>query len=52
MANAQSHNNSTIKKHKIAVFSPLYLDSAFDGNMYKYGKSFPIGGFEDLPQKK
>ena len=41
MANAQSHDNSTIKKHKIAVFSPLYLDSAFDGNMYKYGKNFP-----------
>jgi len=41
MANGQPQTNSTIKKHKIAVFSPLYLDSAFDGNMYKYGKSFP-----------
>ena len=41
MANGQDQPNSTIKKHKIAVFSPIYLDSAFDGNMYKYGKSFP-----------
>lgn len=41
MANGQSQGNLTIKKHKIALFSPLYLDSAFDGNMYKYGKSFP-----------
>jgi hypothetical protein len=41
IANGQSKDNFTIKKHKVAVFSPLYLDSAFDGNMYKYGKSFP-----------
>ncbi len=28
--------------HKIALFVPLYLDSAFDaGNNYKLGKSFP-----------
>jgi ABC-type branched-subunit amino acid transport system substrate-binding protein len=25
----------------IAIFSPLYLDSAFDGNFYRYGKGFP-----------
>ena len=41
IANGQSKAISTIKKHKIAVFSPLYLDSAFDGNMFKYGKNFP-----------
>jgi ABC-type branched-subunit amino acid transport system substrate-binding protein len=29
------------KIYKIAIFSPLYLDSAFDGNFYRYGKSFP-----------
>src|SRR5688572_26892480 len=32
-----------IVKHKIAIFAPLYLDSAFDGNNeYRYAKnSFP-----------
>lgn len=29
-------------RHKIAIFAPLYLDSAFDGyNTYRYDKSFP-----------
>ncbi len=29
-------------KPKIAIFAPLYLDSAFDeGNNYRYGKEFP-----------
>jgi hypothetical protein len=29
-------------RHKIAVFAPLYLDSAFDEtNTYRYGKQFP-----------
>ena len=29
-------------KHKIAIFSPLYLDSAFDDlNNYRYEKQFP-----------
>ncbi len=29
-------------RHKIAVFAPLYLDSAFDEtNNYRYGKQFP-----------
>jgi hypothetical protein len=31
-----------IKKEKIAIFAPLYLDSAFDNlNEYRYGKQFP-----------
>lgn len=39
--NAQ--NNSSQVRHKIAIFAPLYLDSAFDGaNEYKYTKNvFP-----------
>ena len=39
--NAQ--NNSGQVRHKIAIFAPLYLDSAFDGaNEYKYTKNvFP-----------
>jgi|GEM_PF-72931 len=34
--------NDTIRKQKIAIFAPLYLDSAFDaeGN-YRYEKNFP-----------
>jgi hypothetical protein len=30
------------QKHKIAIFAPIYLDSAFDNaNNYRYGKQFP-----------
>jgi ABC-type branched-subunit amino acid transport system substrate-binding protein len=30
------------KIHKVAIFTPLYLDSAFDNtNSYRYGKNFP-----------
>ncbi len=40
---ARAQNDSIIVKHKIAIFAPLYLDSAFDGaNEYKYAKNvFP-----------
>jgi len=39
--NAQNNNGQV--RHKIAIFAPLYLDSAFDGaNEYKYTKNvFP-----------
>jgi len=40
-AMAQTVNNA-VKTYRIAIFSPLYLDSAFnDDGAYKYGKSFP-----------
>ncbi|MEQ1554541.1 MAG: ABC transporter substrate-binding protein, partial [Ferruginibacter sp.] len=29
------------KNYKVAIFSPLYLDSAFDGTFYKYAKGVP-----------
>lgn len=30
------------QRHKIAIFAPLYLDSAFDARLsYRYGNSFP-----------
>jgi ABC-type branched-subunit amino acid transport system substrate-binding protein len=29
------------KIYHVAIFSPLYLDSAFNGETYKYGKTFP-----------
>ena len=39
---SSAQNDSTIYKHRIAVFAPLYLDSAFDGfNTYRYDKTFP-----------
>lgn len=28
-------------RHKIALFAPLYLDSVFNNNTYRYGSSFP-----------
>lgn len=37
-----SQNSAAVQKQKIAVFAPLYLDSAFDAtNNYRYDKSFP-----------
>ena len=39
-ASAQTEKASE-KQFHVAIFSPLYLDSAFDGNTYKYSKSFP-----------
>ena len=40
---ATAQNVSLIPKHRIAIFVPLYLDSAFDGNNeYRYAKNvFP-----------
>ncbi len=29
------------KVYKVGIFAPLYLDSAFTGTYYKYGKTFP-----------
>ena len=39
-ANAQATNASE-KQFHVAIFSPLYLDSAFEGSTYKYTKTFP-----------
>ncbi len=30
-----------LKTFRVGIFSPMYLDSAFDGGGYKYGKGFP-----------
>ncbi len=40
---SKAQQDSAIKKNKIAIFAPLYLDSAFDdNNEYKYAKNvFP-----------
>lgn len=43
ISSANAQNDSGQIRHKIAIFAPLYLDSAFDGtNEYKYTKNvFP-----------
>jgi ABC-type branched-subunit amino acid transport system substrate-binding protein len=39
---SQAQNTGAVTKtYRIAIFSPLYLDSAFNGSIYKYGKGFP-----------
>lgn len=39
----RAQTDSVPKKHKVLVFTPLYLDSAFDKatGEYRYGKQFP-----------
>ncbi|MBL7698369.1 MAG: amino acid ABC transporter substrate-binding protein, partial [Chitinophagaceae bacterium] len=37
-----SAQDSQAVRYQVAVFTPMYLDSAFDiTSTYKYGKSFP-----------
>lgn len=39
---AFSQKDSVSRRHHIALFTPLYLDSAFDATYtYRYGKTFP-----------
>jgi ABC-type branched-subunit amino acid transport system substrate-binding protein len=39
---SQAQNIGAVTKtYHVAIFSPLFLDSAFNGSIYKYGKSFP-----------
>ncbi|MEO5967222.1 MAG: ABC transporter substrate-binding protein [Ferruginibacter sp.] len=47
-ANAQTSENN-FKNYTVGIFAPLYLDSAFTGNSYRYSKTFPkftFGGLE------
>ena len=30
-----------LKTYRVGIFSPIYLDSVFEGGAYKYGKKFP-----------
>jgi hypothetical protein len=34
-------NAQTIERQKVAIFAPLFIDSAFAGSTYKYDKAFP-----------
>ena len=40
-ATAQVETKAAEKQFRVAIFAPLYLDSAFDGKKYKYDNSFP-----------
>lgn len=41
IVNAQSDTSKPTKVFKVAIFAPLYLDSAFTGAEYRYSKDFP-----------
>jgi ABC-type branched-subunit amino acid transport system substrate-binding protein len=50
LASVVSNGHAQTKQHHVAIFVPLYLDSAFDAtDTYRYGKTFPrqsISGLE------
>jgi hypothetical protein len=46
---AGNHEKDTTgKTFRVGVFAPVYLDSAFNGSTYKYGKNFPRFTFAGL----
>ena len=45
---AQVNENDSIKKYKVGIFAPVYLDSVFKGNNYKYQDNFPRFTFQGL----
>lgn len=38
---AKQLGDTTIRIHRVAIFAPLYLDSAYSGFDYNFGKKFP-----------
>lgn len=38
---AQDSTIHPLNTYKVAIFTPLYLDSAFNGSFYRYGKQMP-----------
>lgn len=40
--------DTTGKTFRVGVFAPMYLDSAFNGKTYRYGKNFPRYTFAGL----
>ena len=38
---AQDSTTSGFKTYKVGIFAPLYLDSVFRGDIFKYDKNFP-----------
>lgn len=41
MAQPGTSSNSHLKTYRVGIFAPLYLDSVFNDNGYRYGKNFP-----------
>ncbi|MFT3911102.1 MAG: hypothetical protein QM737_16905 [Ferruginibacter sp.] len=41
IASAQGTSSSTFKTYKVGIFAPLYLDSVFSEDEFKYPKNFP-----------
>jgi len=41
VAHAQDSKPNSLKTFRVGIFAPLYLDSAFSGDNYQYGKRFP-----------
>lgn len=40
-ASAQGAAKGVLKTYRVGIFAPLYLDSVFTGNSYRYNKNFP-----------
>jgi len=40
-AKAQPAPPNNLKTYRVGIFAPLYLDSVFNDNGYRYGKNFP-----------
>lgn len=38
---AQENKSIPLKTYKVGIFAPIYLDSVFSGNYYKYARNFP-----------
>lgn len=38
---AQENKSIPLRTYKVGIFAPLYLDSVFNGNYYKYARNFP-----------
>ncbi len=45
---AQADSIKTPRTFKVAIFAPLYLDSAFNDGSYRYGKGFPKFALQGL----
>lgn len=41
MLQAQDKKTPVLKTYKVGIFAPLYLDSVFTGNSYRYSRNFP-----------
>jgi hypothetical protein len=45
---AQWDKSAPLRTFKVGIFAPLYLDSVFNGNYYKYSRNFPRFSLQGL----